>query len=100
MRRAGCFDGAQLDEAANPAVDMNHEIAGSKARRLGYEVLARRVIRRGRTSRSPRISCSLMTAASAVSNPLSSPSTASATREPASRIASCQEATGERSGMP
>ena len=49
-------------------VDLGDEILGALAR-----------ARRGRTSRSPRMSCSPMTATSSVSKPDSRPSTASAT---------------------
>ena len=56
--------------------------------------------RRGRTRRSPRMSCSLMTAASAVSNPVSRPSTASAICGFGSASASGQDATLERLASP
>ena len=52
--------------------------------------------RRGRTSRSPRMSCSLTTATSAVSKPPSRPSTASATCGFGSASASGHEPTGDR----
>ena len=61
---------------------------------------ARRAAWRGRTRRSPRMSCSPITAASAVSNPLSSPSTASATSGFGSASASAHDATGERLARP
>src|SRR5204863_454100 len=57
---------------------------------------ARFAARRGRTRRSPRMSCSPMIAASAVSNPLSSPSTASATCGLFSASASRHDPTGAR----
>ena len=39
VRRARRLDGAQPDEAADPVIDMDDEVAGGKARHLGDEVL-------------------------------------------------------------
>ena len=61
VRRAGGFDGAQAHEAAYPVIDMHDQVTGREARRLGDEVFRRCDTRRGRTRRSPRMSCSPMT---------------------------------------
>ena len=80
MRRAGGLDGLQADEAADAVIDMHDEIAGRRGSSTSAMKLSARFdARRGRTSRSPRMSCSPMTAMSAVSKPPSRPSTASAT---------------------
>ena len=39
VRRAGGFDGAQADEAADAVVDMDDEIAGGQTRHLGDEIV-------------------------------------------------------------
>ena len=39
VRRAGGFDGAQADEAADAMIDMDDEIAGGEARHLGDEII-------------------------------------------------------------
>ena len=80
VRRAGGLDGAQADEAADAVIDVDDDVAGGKARDLGDEIFrALRLCRRGRISRSPRMSSSVISATSAVSKPESRPSTASAT---------------------
>ena len=94
VRRAGGFDGAQPDEPPDAVVDMHDQVAGGEARRLRDEILqAAGAARRGRTRRSPRMSCSPTTAAPAVSNPLSRPSTAKPTCGNGRPCASCQDAT-------
>ena len=66
VRRARRLDRLQPDEAADAVVDMDDEIAGARARRFGEHVLrAALALARWRTSRSPRMSCSPMTARSA-----------------------------------
>ena len=96
VRRAGRLDRLQADEAADAVIDMHHQIAGGEAGRLGDEIVGAPLARRGRTSRSPRMSCSLTMAASAVSKPDSMPSTASATACFGSASACGQEPTGVR----
>ena len=39
VRRAGGFDGAQADKAADAVIDMDDDIAGGEARHLGDEIL-------------------------------------------------------------
>ncbi len=79
VRRAGGLDGAQADEAADAVIDMDDEIAGGQTRHLGDEIVGALGLPAARTSRSPKMSCSVISATSAVSKPDSMPSTASAT---------------------
>ncbi len=74
----GCalhFDGLQAFEAANAVIDMDDEIARRERGELREEIAALRFLRALRIRRSPRMSCSAMTARSLVSKPSSRPST-------------------------
>ena len=71
VRRARRFDRLQADEAADAVIDVDDEIARRQRRRLGQHVLgAPPALARMRTRRSPRMSCSPMTARSSASKPL------------------------------
>ena len=56
VRRAGGLDGAQADEAADAVIDVDDEIAGGEARRLGDEILRPRG-RRGAGAPGDRPEC-------------------------------------------
>ena len=77
MRRAGDLERLQADEAADAVLDMDHEIAGARLVTSEMKLSSLRLALRGRTRRSPRMSCSLMTATWSVSKPDSMPTTAS-----------------------
>ncbi len=80
MRRAGGRDRLETDETADAVIDMDDQIAGRQRRDFAEQIFrAACVLRRRRTSRSPRISCSPSTARPSVSKPCSTPSTASET---------------------
>ena len=74
-------DGLQAGEAADAVVGVRRR--GRRSDRLVASVRTSTAerLRRGRTSRSPRMSCSPMTASSGVSKPCSRPSTARAVDE-------------------
>ena len=84
------IDGAQAEIAADAVFDMGDEIAGREARGFGEEFCARFDFARGRTMRSPRMSCSAMMAKSRVSKPARCRSTPTPTALACSFIASGQ----------
>ena len=97
VRRARRLDGLQPLEAADAVVDMDDEIARRQRRDLGQKILrplARAAF--GRTRRSPRMSCSPMTARSPASKPASKPQTATGTSLRGSASASARRAIGLR----
>jgi hypothetical protein len=65
-------DGGEPVEAADAMIGMDHEVADAEAGRFRDDVGGARALRRGRTSRSPRISCSAITAMPGASKPCSS----------------------------
>ena len=65
VRRAGRLDGLQANEAADAMVDMDDEIARRQRRGFRQHVLRAPLALGRRTRRSPRMSCSPMTARSA-----------------------------------
>ncbi len=90
VRRALHLQGLQALIAADAVVDVHHQVAGRQRRGLGQEVGARRRLRRGRASRSPRMSVSEMTARLSVSKPVSSGSTARCGFFGSAALAACQ----------
>ena len=101
VRRAGGFDGAQADEAADAVIDMHDEIAGGEARHLGDEIVgALGLPARCAPAARPKCPASVMSATSAVSKPDSTPSTASATCGRGSASAAGHDATGARLTKP
>ena len=89
-RRPRC---AQPDIAADAVIHVHHEVARGEAGRLGDEIVRPLALPAGRTSRSPRMSCSVISATSAVSKPDSMPSTTSAISWRGSASASGHDAT-------
>ena len=65
VRGAQRRDGGEPVEAADAVVGVHHEVADARLVASVMTSAARRALRRGRTSRSPRMSCSAITASSA-----------------------------------
>ena len=78
VRRSQRGDGGETVEAADAVVGVHHEVADTQAGRLGDDVGSAPRLAPGPHQRSPRMSCSPMTARLGVSKPCSMPRTANA----------------------